>query len=97
MGFSLGQRAGDDMEPTLRLHTLARDIAIESHIGIEITTDDTLPIRGYWTIRIGDGDWIHGVNTPAAIAFLDGVRSGAKEARRIADIQLAQRIQNGER
>lgn len=97
MGFSLGQRAGDDMDPTLRLTTLARDIAIEANIGILIEPDVGLPIRGYWTIRIGESDYVHGVNTPAAVAYLDGVRSGAKEARRIADIQLAQRIQAGER
>jgi hypothetical protein len=93
MGFSLGQRAGDDMDPTMRLRVLARDIAIEFGIGIELHEDATLPLRGYWVLKIGDSHYIHGVNTPAATAFLDGVQMGAREVQRIADIRIAEALQ----
>ena len=92
MGFSPGQRAGDDIDPTARLRRLARDIAIEFNIGVELVEDAQLPLRGYWVIRVGEGHYIHGVNTAAATAFLDGVQMGAREANRIADIRVAEAL-----
>lgn len=96
MGFSLGQRAGDDIDPTMRLKVLASDIALETRIGVEVNPDISLPLRGYWVIKIGDGQYVHGVNTAAAVAFLDGLRIGAAEANRIADVRIAEALGGGD-
>jgi hypothetical protein len=82
-----------DLDPLFRLKALQRDIAVEFGIGIRIDVDHTLPLRGYWRITIGDGQHIQGVNTAAALALLDGVQIGAREANRINTIRAAERAQ----
>lgn len=54
-------------------------------IVVDVVTDTRMSDRGYWRIKIGH-ETIHGVNTPAALAFLDGVKLGAAQQARLMTI-----------
>lgn len=75
------------MHPLQQLQLLETQLAAKG-LNVDVQADDSVPMRGYWVIKIGQSIF-HQVNTPAAIAMLDGALAGAQEAERVMSYRIA--------